>query len=85
MKFKSIFFSVFLIFAFAKAVSGQIKTPPTHTTITPELAARVDSIFMDTDKADHPGAALGIFKYGIHSCSKFWSNFSVCGRCFDLS
>jgi CubicO group peptidase (beta-lactamase class C family) len=64
MKFKSIFFSVFLIFAFAKAVSGQIKTPPTHTTITPELAARVDSIFMDTDKADHPGAALGIFKDG---------------------
>jgi CubicO group peptidase (beta-lactamase class C family) len=64
MKFKSIFLSVFLVFAFAKAVSGQIKTPPTHTKITPELAARVDSIFMDTDKADHPGAALGIFKNG---------------------
>ncbi|WP_299763865.1 serine hydrolase domain-containing protein [uncultured Dokdonia sp.] len=64
MKFKSLFLSVFLVFAFAKAVSGQIKTPPTHIKITPELAAQVDAVFADTDKADHPGAALGIFKDG---------------------
>ena len=64
MKFKSILLSIFLVFAFAKAVSGQIKTLPTHTTIPSELAAQVDSIFMDTDKLNHPGAALGIFKDG---------------------
>lgn len=64
MKFKSHIVSVFLLFAFAKTVSGQIKIPPTHNKITAELAAKVDAIFADTDKPNHPGAALGIFKNG---------------------
>ncbi len=64
MKFKSILLAVFLVFAFAKAVSGQTKTAPTFNKISAELAARVDSVFIDTDKPDHPGAALGIFKDG---------------------
>ena len=64
MTFKSTLLSVFLVFAFAKAVSGQITTPPTFTKITPELAAKVDAVFADTDKTNHPGAALGIFKDG---------------------
>lgn len=37
MKFKFILLSVFLVFAFAKAVSGQTTTLPTHTKISAEL------------------------------------------------